>query len=535
MGVEGTDLHGKKKVVEVTNQNYFPTMEVPRTMMPQEFIIAKSQELHRIVDEVVKIVADAVAQQTPIHEVESEVFKVYLRGGRMAVQLLVDCLGDGNMGETYQLPDGTMVRRSAEAQPRPYVSIFGELDIKQYVYAQREGQAIQFAAIEARLALPESKFSYLLQDWDQSLAMEQPFGAVKKTIERILDLSQHVDSLERMNREMAKPVEAFHAAQAAPPTEEEGEVFVQTADGKGVPIRRPADAPPIMDHQHRSGPKPDRKRMATVGAVYSIDRFRRTPEDVVESLFRDPTKKRSKTRDVHPRHKRMRAMLNHRDVNGDEIDGRAAVFGWMQDEMTARHGGAKPIVCIMDGEEALWNMRSVFSLETPMIEILDLLHVTPRLWDAALLFHPRESRAAEKFVRERVLRILRGEVDAVVCGLKRMGTHQELKGAKLTRLRKICGYLKKNRHRMRYHEYLAEGYPIASGVIEGACRHVVKDRLERTGMSWTIAGAQAMLDLRCIHLTEQWESFTALRITRETERLYPYRDTLHTLPWSVAA
>jgi len=505
-------------------------------MMPQEFIAAKSQELHRIVDEVMTIVSDAVAEQTPIHEVESKTLKIFLRGGRIALQLLVDCLGDGDVGEEHQLPDGTVVRRSAEAQPRPYVSIFGELDIWQYVYAQREGQVIEFAAIEARLALPEGKFSYVLQDWDQSFAMEQPFGTVNKTVRKILDLNQHVDSLERMNREMAKPVEAFHASQAVPPKEEEGEIFVQTADGKGVPIRRPADAPPIMDHQHRSGPKPDRKKMATVGAVYSIDRFRRTPEDVVESLFRDPTKKRPKTRRVHPRHKRMRAMLDHHDVHGDEVDGRAAIFGWIQGEMAARHAGStKPIICIMDGEEALWNMRDIFSQQSPMIDILDLLHVTPRLWNAAFVFYPRESGAAEHFVRERLLRILRGEVKAVVRGLRRMGTARGLRGSKLIRLRTICGYLEKNRHRMRYHEYLAEGYPIASGVIEGACRHVVKDRLERTGMNWIIPGAQAMLNLRCIYLTEQWDSFITFRIARETKRLYPYRDTLQTLPWSVAA
>jgi hypothetical protein len=123
---------------------------------------------------------DAVAEHMPIHEVESKVLKVYLRGGRMALQSLVDCLGDGDVGEEHQLPDGAVVRRSAEAQPRPYVSIFGALDIEQYVYAEREGQAIRFAAIEARLALPVSKFSYLLQDWDQNLAMEQPFGTVNK-------------------------------------------------------------------------------------------------------------------------------------------------------------------------------------------------------------------------------------------------------------------------------------------------------------------------------------------------------------------
>ena len=100
---------------------------------------------------------------------------------------------------------------------------------------------------------------------------------------------------------------------------------------------------------------------------------------------------------------------------------------------------------------------------------------------------------------------------------------------------KICGYFEKNRDRMRYDQYLACGYPIASGVIEGACRHVVKDRLERTGMNWTIPGAQAMLELRCIYLTEHWDTFVEFRVAKETKRLYPYRDTLKTLPWHVAA
>lgn len=505
-------------------------------MMPEEVIVAKSQELHQFVDDLLTIVFDAVREQTPIHEVEAKAFGIFLRAGRKAVQLLVDCLGDGDVGAEHQLADGTTLQRSAEPQPRPYVSIFGELDIQQYVYAERNGQSIQFAAIAARLALPDSKFSYLLQDWDQDFAMEEPFNKVARTVQRILKLEQHVDSLERMNREIAKEVDAFHGSQAAPPAKEEGEIFVQTADGKGVPIRRPADAPPIVDHQHKCGPKPDRKKMATLGAVYSVNRFVRTPEGVVESLFRDPRQPRPKTQRPQPCHKRMRAMLDHSDVYGDAVEGRAAVFGWMSDEMAARHAGSnKPIVCIMDGEESLWNMRDVFQADVPMIDILDLLHVTPRLWDAAFLFHPQKGARAERFVRERVLRILRGEVDAVVRGLKRMGTLQGLYGEKRGKLQRICGYFEKNRHRMRYDEYLAQGFPIASGVIEGACRHIVKDRLERTGMNWTIPGAQAMLDLRCIYLTEQWESFMDFRIAREIQRLYPYRDTLLALSWELAA
>jgi hypothetical protein len=505
-------------------------------MIAQEDIVAKSQELHQVVDELVAVIADAVAEHTPVHKVEAKTLSVLLRAGQKAIQLLVDCLGDGDVGQEHQFPDGTTLKRSEKPQPRNYVSIFGNIDIERYVYFLREAQAIKFVAIDARLALPASKFSYLLQDWDQSFAVEEPFGQTAKTIQRILGLKQYVDSLEHMNQEMAREAEVFQASLPLPPAKEEGEIFVQTADGKGVPIRRPADAPPIRDHEHRSGPKPDRKRMATVGAVYSIDRLVRTPEEVVESLFRDPGQPRPKADRPHPCHKQMYAMLDHIDRYGDAVEGRPAVFGWISDQMAARHAGCKkPIVCIMDGEESLWAMRNAFQEDIPMIDILDLLHVTPRLWTAAAIFHRKGSRAAEKFVRKQLLRILHGDVSGVVRGLRWMGTSNRLRGNKRTTLRKICGYLEKNRERMRYHEYLACGYPIASGVIEGACRHVVKDRLERTGMNWTIPGAEAMLELRCIHLTEQWDAFVEFRVAIETRRLYPYRDTLKTLAWHVAA
>ena len=74
---------------------------------------------------------------------------------------------------------------------------------------------------------------------------------------------------------------------------------------------------------------------------------------------------------------------------------------------------------------------------------------------------------------------------------------------------------------MAYDEYLAAGYPIASGVIEGACRNVVVDRMERSGMRWVLDGANSMLYTRCIYLSGLWDEFTRFRINKECERLYP--------------
>jgi hypothetical protein len=127
-------------------------------------------------------------------------------------------------------------------------------------------------------------------------------------------------------------------------------------------------------------------------------------------------------------------------------------------------------------------------------------------------------------VRQRVTQVLEGKVETVIRGIRRQAAGRCLSGAKKEALGVICRYLYKNRQRMRYAEYLREGYPIASGVIEGACRHLIKDRMERAGMHWTLEGAQAMLDLRSVWIGGCWEEFQQQRIDRERQRLYPHRD-----------
>ena len=211
-----------------------------------------------------------------------------------------------------------------------------------------------------------------------------------------------------------------------------------------------------------------------------------------------------------------------------------AVFGWHAQELGRRNpSGAKDVVCVMDGQECLWDGCGRH-LPTGVVAVLDLLHVTPRLWQAAHLFYQEGRAEVTCFVRERVLRILRGEVKGVAAGLRRLGTLHGLSGSKKKALATITAYLVGNAGRMRYAEYLAKGYPIASGVIEGACRSHVKNRMERSGMRLTKAGARAMLDVRSEFLNGDWPAFQKFRIKHETERIYPQRQTLERLEWPLA-
>ena len=505
-------------------------------MAAAEQILAKGQEIVKIAQGLTEYVQGAAKEGTAAHVVEQNTMQLALKMGNAAMKLFFSFQGTGDLGPSVTLPDGRVVNRFETLHTRPYLSIFGPFTLERAVYGSREGQKIDFIPLDARLSLPESKFSYLLQDWDQMIATEEPYNEVSSFLQRILGLTQHVDSLERMSRDMAQEADPFCWTCKTPPPAEEGGILVETADGKGIPIRRPADAPTIYDHQHRPGPKPDRKKMATVGSVYTVDRYVRTPEDVVEALFRNPGEARPESNRPRPCHKHGYARLFCETDDGEIVDGQAGVFCWIADQVRRRDpNGTKEKVCIMDGEDSLWNTKDLIQgWDFDSVNILDLLHVTPRLWKAAHIFHAKGSREAARFVRVRVLRVLQGETSSVIRGLRRMASAGKLSKSQRKDIRQICTYFEKNKHRMHYNEYLEKGYPIASGVIEGACRHLVKDRLERTGMNWTVPGAQAMLELRCIYINGQWEKFMKYRIARENKRLYPYQKVVQQTHWALA-
>lgn len=495
------------------------------------------KQLTEMTNDLATFVREAAVDGTAAHEVEKGVWQRVLAMGRQATGQFLQMQGDGDVGETVQMPDGEELRRLPEPHRRTYHSIFGPFTLSRFVYGSREGQRIEFVPLDARLELPEGEYSYVLQDWAGALGVEHAFARTAQTLETILGLSLPVDSLERMSRKMAVSVEGFRTSLKKPPTKEEGEILVATADGKGVPMRRPADQRPV-GARRKKGEKANKKQMATIGCVYTVNPKHRTPEVVVKALFReDPVRQPGESSEPVARHKRVWSSLTY-DEGDTHVDAETEVFTWMAQEVDARRRDGQPMVCLIDGQRSLWTSCQAH-LPCDRVEILDLLHVTSYLWDAAYLFHAEGSDQASAFVRDRLLRILRGEVGYVIGGLRQMATKRKgskgkLSAAKQRTLTKVCNYFERNRDRMRYEEYLAAGYPVASGVIEGACRHLVKDRMERAGMRWTIDGAQAMLDLRSTHINDQWPTFQTHRIQAETRRLYPQRQLLPRLDFQLA-
>ena len=231
-------------------------------------------------------VQQAARDTQRIDTVEREVFRQLLSLGHTLLSAFVAAQGDGDLGPQAETPEGRTVRRLPERHDRRYVSIFGELTIDRIAYGTREGQAIERVPLDERLGLPEGDFSYVLEDWGQRLCLKGSFAEAGQSLEMLLGLRVGVRALEQMNRVVAGHAPSFRDGLEPPPPEEEGPLMVVTADGKGVPMRRPEpDDGPRPHHRRAKGEKANKKQMACVGAVYSIDPFVRSSSSTVAPRF----------------------------------------------------------------------------------------------------------------------------------------------------------------------------------------------------------------------------------------------------------
>lgn len=490
-------------------------------------------ELYKQLDQLRQDIETFAASGTAVHEVERHLFRKLMQVGYALLVYFFRLQGSGDQGPQVERADGRTLKRLEGLRERCYRSIFGDFALKRWVYGTREKQAQAYVPLDARLQLPGSAYSYLVQDWAQKLAVEFSYEQVSEVLMNLLGVRFGVSALERMNQEMAETA-AGYWQEAPTPSREEGDFIVISGDGKGVPMRQPSTSPPIVAHDGHRGPAKDRKKIAIVGAGYDAKAEVRTPEAVVKSLFRGPWERAAAMGQDRPQHvppiaKRVRASLTHTAANGQEVNARDEIFPWLGEQVRQRDPrGHKPVVVVMDGQTCFWSDAQAALGERRRVEVLDLLHVNEKLWEVVRIF---EDPSRHRFVMESyVSLVLDGRSLELAALFRHRALQQALGPAERKTVAAVCGYFEANRERMRYDQYLAAGYPIASGVIEGACRHVVKDRLERTGMHWTVNGAQAMLNLRSIAINGQWDEFTAFRIQRECQRLYP-----HTVGYEVEA
>jgi hypothetical protein len=395
-------------------------------------------------------------------------------------------------------------------QRRTLKTVFGEIDINRMAYSCQGQRSIH--PLDESLQLPERSFSYELQKRLIKAAIQGPFREATARILESSGFTIHNHSLEPLLIEAAVHFDDFYGQRAADPVSEAASLLVIAVDCKGIPMVKSEPVRPrlgLARPLHTGKEKTGKKKMATVAAVFAKAPFPRTPQTIIDNLFPAGAKPTNK-QPPKPEHKRVWASLTK---------GKPVVIEEVRQEVLRRDpDGHKTLVALIDGERAL-QMR-VLKVMKPTL-ILDLIHVLDRVWTAAHVFQPEGSAEAEVYAKLMASRILEGGVSQVVKGLRQTVTKRGLAGTHKKALLAVASYFHNNTRYMRYHEYLAAGFPIASGPVEGACKNLIKDRMERSGMRWTPGMAEAVVKLRSLYLSGDFDEYWSFHVAQDQLRLYP--------------
>ena len=477
---------------------------------------------------VLAAITQAAKRGDAVHEVEETTWGGLIEMGREMIATHIKQQDEELSRPKVIEYEGKTLRRLPKRRLRKYVSAFGPTPFRRDVYATRETQRQEVVPLDAKLGMPEGNTSYLLQKWGDAKCVKESYQESRASLLEILGFAPSVNCLEDTVARAAEHANVyFDEQEPVDPTTEE-EILVATSDCKGVPMRRidatrtkhDDDRPGAKRKRLKKGEKNGQKRMACVGGVYSVAPFCRTVDEVLSEILR----KEKQTQRPKPRNKRLRAVLT-RKVDGKEVNAKDVVFDWMAEEVRQRDPQkGRMVVAIMDGETKLRDLQELKIGRA--VGILDIWHVTEYLWKLAYCFHSEGSDEAEAFVETYLRKLLEGKVCRVIGGIRQMATKRRLSKRRGEKVEQCLNYFTQRCEHMKYDEYLAAGYPIGSGVVEGACRHLVKDRMEQSGMRWRIVGAQAVLSLRAIYLNDDWDAFHAARIKAEQRRLYSYKRCL---------
>ncbi len=428
---------------------------------------------------------------------------------RLELQAHVDSRGDGDLGAAIIVPgEGGQPLRLAYKRPhtRSVLTLFGELRITRMGYGAPGHEALH--PLDVELCLPERIYSYECQRRLIRGVICGPFDEAITLVCEMTGVSVPKRSAEQIVREAALDFDAFYAERAhAAVKPGRGEILVGAIDCKSIPMVKPERALRVL--RRGKGEKANKKRMATVAAVHSQAPMIRTPKDVLWSLFASEQRPERPKR-TPPQHKRVWASL---------IADKDTFITDVKAEMTRRDPHHRRTwVIVTDGERAL--QQRVCRTFTDVTLVLDLLHVLDKLWACGHALYGEGSREAEDLVYQRAERVLCGMASQVVKGLRQIVTKRRLTGNKAKTLLNAASYLYRNRDRMRYDLYLANGWPIASGSVEGACKNLIRDRFERSGMRWTPETAEALLRLRAVYLSGDLDAYWESHIKRDQQRLY---------------
>lgn len=463
-----------------------------------------------LLDEACELTASAVERM--LDEMGKEIM-------RLLMQTFVTHIGLRRAEGAIVGEDGEE-RNHERVRERTFRTIFGDIVVERIGYSQR-GLTSRFP-VDAALNLPPTKTSLEVQRRGAIEVVRGSYDDALGALDRSTNAGIAKRQLQQEVITAAQDFDAFYeGTELNISPEDTSDILVITMDGKGVVMRpeglREATRKAAeksaqkMTARLSKGEKSSRKRMAEVAAVYTIAPWVRAPEDFAPKLevVEDEQPRSPRPR---PEHKRVWASL--------EKPTEQVIADAFEEAHTRDPEGKKCWVVLVDGHtQQLRLLRKVIDrLGLNVTIIVDFVHVLEYLWRASYAFHPEGSTEAQVWVQERMLRVLQGKAVEVAAGIKQSATKRKLSKTRRKHADRCANYLLNNKALIAYDTYLREGFPIATGVIEGACRHLICDRLDITGARWSLPGAEAILKLRAIYSSGDFDQYWAFHEAQEYKR-----------------
>jgi hypothetical protein len=473
-------------------------------------------------------------------------------GRELCRQLLQDHLDLRAARETRlaQVVDAAgRTRPAVEAgHTRALATVFGTVEVARLAY-RAKGQANLHPADDA-LNLPAERHSHGLRQLAAVEATRGSYAEAAAATACATGVSVGKRQLEALAARAAVDFADFYAGRSATPAEAT-DVLVLSADGKGVVMRpgalRPATAKAARKATTKlatrlsKGEKRNRKRMAELAAVYDLTPLQRTAADIL------PAGERSGPRPAPP--PAPAPVAKNKWVTASVVDDAATVIAAAFAEATRRDPDhARTWLALVDGNNhQIARIQAEAKARGVTVHlVVDFIHVLEYLWGAAWCFHHEGDPAAERWVREKALGVLDGKAGIVAAAIRRTATTRKLPRAARAKADAAADYRHKKRRYLDYPTALASGWPIATGIIEGACRHIVRDCMDVTGVRWglgslrravriALAGAEAILKLRALRANGDWSDYWTYHLKQERARIHQSRYAGGIIPSAQAA
>jgi hypothetical protein len=415
------------------------------------------------------------------------------------------------------------VRRCSveRSHQRPLVTVFGEVGVRRFAYRARGRENLYPA--DAALNLPVEKHSHGLR---RVCAIESARGSFQEACDatsRTTGQKVPPRQLQQLARCSAQDFESFYATRKRGACEP-GEVLVLSCDGKGVVMRpdglRDATRKQAQNHTNKlktrlsRGEKLGRKRIAEVAAVYEIKPAPRTVADILPA------------NDSERQNAKPAPEAKHKWLTASVSDDAATVVATMFGEAERRDPEHQRLwIGLVDGNKHQIDRinAEAKARKLTVTVLVDLIHVLEYLWKATWCFHREGDPAAELWVRDHAQQILAGNAIKVAGAIRRQATQAGLGPEKRVGADTCVTYLTNKHAYLDYPTALENGWPIATGVIEGACRHLVKDRMDITGARWGLPGAEAILQLRAIRSNGDFDEYWKYHLAQEQQRVHGSR------------